>query len=77
VKLDARAVTWAVRAKLPELNETDRAMNSKPAAPPAVRAYLAEIGRQGGKSTSPAKVKASKANAKKGGWPKGRPRKPK
>jgi hypothetical protein len=34
------------------------------------------LGRLGGKSKSEAKVKASRANGKKGGWPKGRPRKP-
>jgi hypothetical protein len=43
--------------------------------PQAVRDYLAKLGRKGGKSTSPAKSAASRANGKKGGWPKGRPRK--
>src|SRR5207247_1669157 len=38
--------------------------------------YLASIGRKGGKITSEAKTKAARKNAKKGGWPKGRPRKP-
>ena len=33
------------------------------------------MGRKGGKSTSPDKQKASRENGKKGGWPKGRPRK--
>ena len=51
-------------------------MSKKPTAPPAVRAYLAEIGKLGGKSKSPAKLAAIAKNAKKGGWPKGRPRKP-
>ena len=50
-------------------------MNTKPKAPPAVRAYLAQIGKRGGKSKSPAKLAALAKNAKKGGWPKGRPRK--
>jgi hypothetical protein len=50
-------------------------MNTKPTAPPAVRAYLAQIGKLGGKSKSPAKLAAIAQNAKKGGWPKGRPRK--
>ena len=50
-------------------------MNTKPTAPPAVRAYLAQIGKLGGKSRSPAKLAAIKQNAKKGGWPRGRPRK--
>ncbi len=49
-------------------------MNTKSNTPPAVRAYLAGIGRKGGKSKSPAKLAAIKKNAKKGGWPKGRPR---
>jgi hypothetical protein len=49
-------------------------MKTKPTAPPAVRAFLAEIGRMGGKSKSPAKLAASAKNAKLGGWPKGRPR---
>lgn len=30
----------------------------------------------GGRATSPAKAEAARRNAKKGGWPKGRPRKP-
>lgn len=36
----------------------------------AVAKYLAEIGRKGGASTSPAKRAAAKANGKKGGRPK-------
>jgi hypothetical protein len=52
-------------------------MSAKPTPPPAVREWYSQIGKLGGKSTSTAKVKASKANAKKGGWPKGRPRKSK
>jgi hypothetical protein len=36
----------------------------------------AEMGKVGGKAKSEAKSAASRANAKKGGWPKGRPRKP-
>jgi hypothetical protein len=51
-------------------------MTEKPTAPAAVRAYLAEIGRKGGKSKSPTKLAAIAKNAKKGGWPKGRPRRP-
>jgi hypothetical protein len=42
-----------------------------------VRGYFAEIGRRGGKSTSEAKAQAARENAKKGGWPKGKPRKAK
>lgn len=34
------------------------------------------LGRIGGKATSKAKTAAARKNAKKGGWPKGRPRKP-
>lgn len=34
-----------------------------------------EMGRKGGKAKSAAKTAAARANAKKGGWPKGRPRK--
>ena len=33
------------------------------------------LGRLGGKATSEAKTRAVRANAKLGGWPKGRPRK--
>jgi hypothetical protein len=33
------------------------------------------LGRLGGLATSEAKAKAARRNAKKGGWPKGRPRK--
>ena len=40
-----------------------------------VREYFADIGRKGGKSTSKAKAQAARENAKKGGWPKGKPRK--
>jgi len=47
---------------------------SKSSAPPSVLAYLAEIGRKGGKSKSAAKLAAIRENAKKGGWPKGKPR---
>ena len=35
------------------------------------------LGRLGGKATSEAKASAARENAKKGGWPKGKPRKPK
>jgi len=34
------------------------------------------LGRLGGSATSKAKTKAARINAKKGGWPKGRKRKP-
>jgi hypothetical protein len=44
---------------------------------PETRKYLAAIGRQGGKAKSAAKTKAARRNARKGGWPKGRKRKPK
>ncbi len=40
-----------------------------------IRGYFAEIGRKGGKATSEAKAQAARENAKKGGWPKGKPRK--
>lgn len=33
------------------------------------------LGRMGGRVTSKAKAKAAVRNARKGGWPKGRPRK--
>lgn len=33
------------------------------------------LGRLGGKATSEAKANAARENAKKGGWPKGKPRK--
>jgi len=35
------------------------------------------LGRLGGRVKSAAKAKAAKANGRKGGWPKGRPRKAK
>lgn len=54
---------------------TRKTMNTKPTTPPAVRDYLAQIGKLGGQSKSPAKLAAIAQNAKKGGWPKGRPRK--
>lgn len=41
-----------------------------------IRGYFAAIGRRGGKASSEAKTLAARENAKKGGWPKGRPRKP-
>jgi len=34
------------------------------------------LGRMGGKKKSKRKTEAARRNAKKGGWPKGRPRKP-
>ncbi|DBA35057.1 TPA_asm: hypothetical protein vir555_00031 [Caudoviricetes sp. vir555] len=37
---------------------------------------MSAIGRKGGSAKSEAKTKANRENAKKGGWPKGRPRKP-
>jgi hypothetical protein len=42
-----------------------------------VRSYFSAMGKRGGKSKSPAKLAAIAENAKKGGWPKGKPRKPK
>jgi hypothetical protein len=51
-------------------------MKTKSTVPPAVRDYMATIGSKGGKAKSPAKTAASRENAKRGGWPKGRPRKP-
>jgi hypothetical protein len=50
-------------------------MEDKLILPESARKWLADIGRKGGKSRSPAKLAALKQNAKKGGWPKGRPRK--
>jgi len=49
-------------------------MSTDSNTPPAVRGYLAAIGRKGGKSKSPAKLAAIRKNAKKGGWPTGRKR---
>ena len=50
-------------------------MKTETKLPPAVSEYFARIGSKGGKSTSPAKLAAIAKNAKKGGWPKGKPRK--
>ena len=50
-------------------------MKTKLTPPPAVRKWYSQIGKLGGKSKSPAKLAAIAQNAKKGGWPKGRPRK--
>lgn len=41
-----------------------------------VSAAAATLGKKGGQATSPAKTAAVRENAKKGGYPKGRPRKP-
>jgi Protein of unknown function (DUF2442) len=40
------------------------------------RQWMREIARVGGATRSPAKAAAARANGAKGGWPKGRPRKP-
>jgi len=40
-----------------------------------IRGYFAAIGRRGGRATSEAKAQAARKNAKRGGWPKGKPRK--
>jgi len=40
-------------------------------------AGAAVLGRKGGSVSSEAKTRANRQNAKKGGWPKGKPRKPK
>ena len=40
-----------------------------------MRKYLADIGAKGGKRSTPAKSAANSENGKKGGWPKGKPRK--
>lgn len=42
---------------------------------PTVRSYLSEIGRRGGSRQTPAQKRALAAGRKRGGWPKGRPRK--
>lgn len=41
-----------------------------------LKAAAAALGRLGGKVRSAAKARAARLNARKGGWPKGRPRKP-
>lgn len=40
-----------------------------------IRSYLSAIGRKGGSANTEKQNEARKANSKKGGWPKGRPRK--
>lgn len=42
---------------------------------PIIGDYLRSIGRKGGSQKSEKKTAASRLNAKKGGWPKGKPRK--
>jgi hypothetical protein len=51
-------------------------MSKSPGKSVDLSAAAAAMGRKGGKSRSEAKRRAAKENAKKGGWPKGRPRKP-
>ena len=53
----------------PETSRDQKTMNTEGNTPPDVRAYLAKIGRKGGKSKSPAKLAAIRKNAKKGGRP--------
>jgi hypothetical protein len=50
-------------------------MKTKLTPSSAVRKWFSEMGKRGGKSKSPAKLAAIAQNAKKGGWPKGKPRK--
>ena len=46
-------------------------------SPPASASQAAAmLGRKGGQATSRAKAAAARENGKKGGWPKGRKRKP-
>lgn len=40
-----------------------------------IRDYMSRIGKKGGSVKSEKKAAASRENGKKGGWPKGRPRK--
>ena len=42
---------------------------------PKVKKFLSDIGKKGGSQKTEKKKKASRENAKKGGWPKGRKRK--
>jgi hypothetical protein len=49
-------------------------MKTKLTPSPAVLEWYSQIGKLGGKSKSSAKLAAIAKNAKKGGWPKGRPR---
>ena len=51
-------------------------MKPKLTPPLAVREWYSQLGKVGGKSKSPAKLAAIAKNDKKGGWPKGKPRKP-
>ena len=69
MRQEARAVVQMARATRRET------MKTKLTPPPAVREWYSQIGKLGGKSKSPAKLAAIAKNAKKGGWPKGRPRK--
>ncbi len=44
---------------------------------PRKNPHAQALGKLGGSVRSPAQIAAAKRNAKLGGWPKGRPRKPK
>ena len=48
---------------------------SKPKCPKCGADISKVLAAYGGRATSPAKAEAARRNAKKGGWPKGRPRK--
>ena len=43
---------------------------------PEVKKFLQKAGKKGGSAKSEKKTRAVRRNAKKGGWPKGRKRKP-
>jgi hypothetical protein len=43
---------------------------------PTKNPHAVALGRRGGQAKSEAKAAAARANAKKGGWPKGKKRKP-
>jgi len=67
---DSSCNTQAVRYIYSNDGKRHRETENKMKNPAAVM-----LGRLGGKSTSEAKKRAARQNAKLGGWPKGRPRK--
>lgn len=74
VKRVSRRKVSVAAAALGRLNGA-KAAGARAAGAGVVNAAAQALGRLGGKATSEAKTAACRENARKGGWPKGRPRK--